>query len=49
MTCRAYNGDTGVDDVLPNTPWFAQDKVRLEDEAACNTGYLIAKAMLAEL
>ena len=49
MTCRAYNGDTAVDDVLPNTPWFAQDKVRLEDEVARNTGYLIAKAMLAEL
>jgi hypothetical protein len=49
MTCRAYNGDTAVDYVLPNTPWFAQDKVRLEDEAARNTSYLIAKAMLAAL
>jgi hypothetical protein len=49
MTCRAYNGDTAWDLVLPNTPFFTQDKVRLEDQAARNTSYLIAKAMLANL
>jgi hypothetical protein len=49
MTCCAYNGDTAWDLVLPNTPFFTQDKVRLEDHAARNTSYIIAKAMLATL
>jgi hypothetical protein len=46
VTCTAYNGDVASDHLLITSPSFAQDKEALQDEAAQNTSYRIAKAML---
>jgi hypothetical protein len=46
MICRAYNGDSADGHVFLGSSTFEDDQERLEDEAARNISYLIAKAML---
>jgi hypothetical protein len=46
VRCTAYNGEAAQANLLLNSPFFNEDKTALEDEAARNTSYIIAKAIL---